>query len=153
MLTKVVICGTFHRDINGLRRLMRELETANCRVLSPISIDFINTGQPVVRSHSEIGVTISELERFHLRAIHETDLIWLHAPEGHVGISGSFELGVAYTLRKPVFCLQKPKDEMLVTQIHTVSSVFEALERLNLFSADEVKEPYQRVCDHVCEVH
>jgi hypothetical protein len=127
---KVVICGSFHRDGAGLKRIFRELEATNCRVLSPLSIIFENISNEIVRTKSELSFTVQELEKFHLRAITEADFVWLHCPGGHVGLSGSFEAGFATALNIPLFSNQSPSDAMLKTQIKLVSSVFDALEQL-----------------------
>lgn len=128
MHRRVVLCGSYHRRPDLLQRIFRELEATGCRVLSPLSIDFVDTDEPIVRAKTEEDFTIDDLERFHLRAMRDADAIWLHAPEGHVGISASFELGYAHALGKPVFTLTAPTDEMLTTRVRVVASVFEALE-------------------------
>src|SRR3712207_2705652 len=110
MLARAVICGSYHRDPDGLQRLFRELESTNCRILSPLSVSFVDTTVPVVRSWHEDEFTIDELERFHLRAIREADLVWLHTPDGHIGLSAAYELGFAAALRKPLFALETPHD-------------------------------------------
>jgi nucleoside 2-deoxyribosyltransferase len=130
MLTNTVICGSYHRDPAGLRRLFRELHTTSCRVLSPLSVDFEDVAAPIVRTGSEQAFAISELEKFHLRAIREADAVWLHIPEGHIGISTAYELGFAAALGKPLFALHQPADEMLASQVNVVGSVFEALDLL-----------------------
>lgn len=128
MLTKVVICGTYHKDPAGLRRIFRELEATGCRILSPIGIDFTNIREEVVITSKEADLDINELEKFHIRAMRDADFIWLHDPEGHVGISSSYELGYANAIGTPVFCFEPPIDEMLATRVHVVRSVFEAIE-------------------------
>lgn len=127
-LRKVVVCGSYHRDHDGLRRLFRELEATGCRVLSPLSVDFYDVSEPVVRTSHEQGFSTGELEKFHLRAIREADLIWIHAPQGHIGTSTAYELGFAAALQKPLFSLHASQDEMLASQILVVRSVFEALD-------------------------
>jgi nucleoside 2-deoxyribosyltransferase len=134
MLPSVVVCGTFHRDWAGLCRLFRELEATGCRVLSPISIDFVNQSIPVVRTEHEQDFTIHELEKFHLRAMRTADFILFHAPEGHIGLSGAYEIGYANALGKPVFSKHLPSDEMLATQVRAVGSVFEILELLQFIA-------------------
>ena len=128
MHPKVVICGTYHRDPAGLRRIFRELEATGCRILSPIAINFQNIHDEVVVTSNEMDLSIDELEKFHIRAIREADFIWLHNPEGHIGISASYELGYANAAGIPVFCFNSPNDEMLATRVHVVNSVFEAIE-------------------------
>lgn len=113
-----------------MARIFRELESHSCRILSPISLEFTDSTEAAVKTAAEQMLSVGELESFHLRAIHDADFIWLHVPLGHVGISGSYELGYAGALGKPVFCKEKPYDAMLQTRVTVVSSVFEVLERL-----------------------
>lgn len=128
MMTRVVICGSYHRQPQKLARLFRELETSNCRILAPLTLNFIDTEEPIVHAESDESLGILDLESFHLRAIREADLILLHAPDGHVGLSGAYEVGYAEAIHKPVFCLEDILDEMLKTRVYRVQSVFEALE-------------------------
>lgn len=130
MHPRVVICGSYHRNPAGLRRLFRELEATGCRILSPLSLDF-DASKAVVRADSEADFTVEELEKYHLRAIREADFIMLHAPEGYVGLSAAFELGYAAASGKPVFCKQPPTDDMLASQVRQVGSVFESLEAIS----------------------
>ncbi|HSX35547.1 MAG TPA: hypothetical protein VLH84_01275 [Patescibacteria group bacterium] len=130
MLHPVVISGAYRRDAPLLKRTFRELETTGCRILSPLSIDFPDPTEPVVRTEHEGGVSTDELERFHLRAIAQSEFMWLHAPDGYVGIMGSHDTGHACALNIPVFCYNALADEMLSTRIQIVPSVFAALEIL-----------------------
>lgn len=128
----VVICGSFHRGHSGLKRLWRELEVTGCRILSPISINFIDESIEIVRAEHENDFTIDELERFHLRALASADFVVVHAPGGQIGLSSSYELGYASALTKPIFSLEEPVDAMLATRVRIVSSVFEMLDWLQL---------------------
>ena len=128
---KVVISGSFRKDPGGMARLFRELETNGCRVLSPLTLDFTNTNTEFVTAKNDESYSVSELERYHLRAIREADFIAVHAPEGYVGTSASFELGYAVALGKPIFSQTAPLDPMLKTQLTTIHSVFEILETIS----------------------
>lgn len=126
-MIKTVVCGTYRRDINGLKNLILELETCGVRVLSPLSVDFTATDSSFKRAQSDENLSIALLEEFHLRAVRESDFVWLHAPEGYVGLSGSFEIGYARAMHIPIFSLQKVTDEMICTQVQLYPSVFQAL--------------------------
>jgi nucleoside 2-deoxyribosyltransferase len=132
MRPKVVLCGSFHRLPQQLKRLFRELETSGCRVLSPISLDFDTAA--FVRAEAEADLSVAEIEKFHLRAIRDADFLMLHAPDGHVGTSASYEMGFASALGKPVFVLESPIDDMLTNRVRVVGSVFEILDQLQLTS-------------------
>lgn len=133
MRPKAVICGSYRRDPAGLRRLFRELEATGCRILSPLSTDFEAVRSGVARLASEQAFSADELEKYHLRAITEADLIWLHAPGGYVGLSGAYELGYAAAIGKKIFCKELPADEMLAGQVAQAPSVFESLEAISFW--------------------
>lgn len=137
MRPRVVICGTYHHDMPLLKRTFRELETAGCRVLSPLSIDFLDTATAIVRTSNDYDLSIDDLEKFHLRALRDADFVWLHCPHGHIGLSAAYELGYSTALRIPTFCFTAPKDEMLATRVYVVSSVFEALEIMRASSSHD----------------
>lgn len=124
---KVTICGSFKRAPEQLADLFLELEVTGCRVLSPLSLNFVNINDDFVKLSSEAALTVAEIEKFHLRAIAESDFIWLHAPGGYVGLSGAFELGFAHALQKPIFTHEIPADNTLKTFTNLAPSVFNVL--------------------------
>jgi nucleoside 2-deoxyribosyltransferase len=127
---RVVLCGSYHQAPEQLQRLFRELEATGCRVLSPVTVNF--NAADFQTTPAEADLTPCEIERFHLRTIRDTDFVMLHAPAGYIGLSAAYELGFASALGKPVFALTEPTDTMLMTRVRVVSSVFEALEQLQL---------------------
>lgn len=135
MRPRVVICGSFHRAPDELRRLFKELEATGCRVLSPLSFDFEHLPAEFVKTQSELDATPREIESLHLRAIKEADFVFLHAPNGYVGISAAFEIGYAEAIGKPVYSKDDLSDEMLKPRIKTANSVFEALEAMAISSS------------------
>lgn len=128
MKPRVVIVGSFHRQLERLARAFRELEACGCRVLSPISIDFSSHTESFVRTPTEYRLSDTEIEKFHLRAILSADFIWLHSPDGYVGTGGAFEIGYADAAGIPAFCTVMPDDPIIGPRVHVISSVFEALE-------------------------
>ncbi|HSX30445.1 MAG TPA: hypothetical protein VLE99_00825 [Candidatus Saccharimonadales bacterium] len=132
MRPKVVIAGTFHRDHAGLTQIFTELERLGCRILYPISIDFLDTTEAVVHTEHDQDISVYDLEFIGLRAIRDVDFIFLHAPNGYVGLSGAFEIGYATAYGKPIFATALPNDEMLASQTTIVGSPAEALNLLQL---------------------
>ena len=124
---KVTVIGTFHRATGQLARLLSELEATGCRILAPLSLNFDEPDAPFVRLESEQRLSVAETEKFHLRAIAESDFLWLHAPEGYIGLSAAFELGFSVAQGKPVYCKQPPADETLRQFVKPMPSVFESL--------------------------
>lgn len=123
-IAKVVISGTFRRNPDSLQKLYDELLGTSCQVLSPRSIEF--DGDVFVRSKGEKTLPIKTIQDNHLAAIREADFMWLHCPEGYVGLSGAFELGYAYAHGIPVFAFMSPTDSMLGEYTRVCSSVYEA---------------------------
>jgi len=134
MRPRVVLCGSFHRKPEVLRRLFHELEVTGCRVLSPLTLNFTDSAEPFVTTAGDTGLSDADIERFHLRAIRDADFVLLHAPDGYVGLSASYEMGFASALGKPVYSFEQPVDGMLAGRTNLTGSVFQILDQLQLTS-------------------
>lgn len=116
---RVVLCGSFRRDPQGLRRAFIRLGERH-EVLSPHGLDFVNPGSEFVRLAHEADDSVDDIEQRHLRAITDADFVWLHAPAGYVGSSASLEIGHAQALGVPVFSDTTPADATLAALVRTV---------------------------------
>jgi len=121
---RVVLSGSFKKDIAGLRLAYNELVTNNCQVLSPHRLEFDDS--EFARDRAEADMTIREIEDHHLLALKQADFLWLHIPDGYFGLSASFEVGYARACGVPVFANQPPTDAMLGEYVQRVPSVFAA---------------------------
>lgn len=122
--TRVVLCGSFHRDRDGLNTAYEELVSTNCQVLSPHTLDFDD--QEFATDKATAQMPARTLEDYHLMSIRQAHFIWLHAPGGYIGTSAAFEVGYALAYHIPVFSKQIISDTNLTNYITTVTSVFEA---------------------------
>lgn len=118
---RVVLCGSFHRDLPALRRTHNEL-ASTFNLVSPSSIDFVDSSADFVRLSHEARESVSEVEQRHLDALASADFVWLCAPEGYVGASAALELGHARALGIPVFTSDVVSDVTLREFIHRVAS-------------------------------
>ena len=50
------------------------------------------------------------IEWLPLNCIRAADLVWLHAPDGYVGLSGALEIGFANAAGVPVYAEEMPSD-------------------------------------------
>jgi NTP pyrophosphatase (non-canonical NTP hydrolase) len=116
----VVVCGSFRREIDLLRTDVVALSRAGCRVLSPVDVDFVLEREGFVYADDDQHLPPLEIERRHLERLRSSDFVWLHAPNGYLGSSGAFELGIASMAGVPVFCREAPSD---VTLRHFVTVV------------------------------
>ena len=130
-LIKATLSGSFHRDPKGLSHDYRELVRNQCQVLSPRSLDFVDSTALFVRHEIEADESSFTIQRHHLQAVALSDFLWVHAPDGYVGLSGAMEIGYAYAHGVTIFSDQPLKDETLKHFVTSVSSVFEAIELLS----------------------
>jgi nucleoside 2-deoxyribosyltransferase len=126
-VTRVVLCGSFRKDQRGLLNAYHELIDTNCQVLSPHSLDFDD--QAFVRDPATLDVPARTLEEYHLMSIRQADFVWLHAPDGYVGLSGAFEIGYAIAHHIPVFTRTPLQDGNLCNYVEILPSVFDAKQR------------------------
>jgi nucleoside 2-deoxyribosyltransferase len=75
---------------------------------------------------------VYEIEKHHLRAISQSDFLWIHAPDGYIGTSTALEIGYALALQTPIFSSVEITDQTLRQFIQTVPSVFSAITSLNI---------------------
>lgn len=123
-VARVVLSGSFRKDVVGIRRAYEELITNNCQVLSPHRLEFDNA--EFVRDTAEVSLSVKSIQDHHLLALKQADFLWLYAPEGYVGTSAAFEVGFASAIGLPIFSSQKIADAMLREYVHCVPSVFAA---------------------------
>jgi NTP pyrophosphatase (non-canonical NTP hydrolase) len=116
----VVISGSFRKDIEGLKRLYERFTDLHCTVLSPTTVDVEKEVEGFVYMRGEEAQSPLQLERRHLDAIDQADFVWLHAPEGYVGLSGSLEIGYATAVGTPVFCDVELQDVTLAPMVKTI---------------------------------
>jgi NTP pyrophosphatase (non-canonical NTP hydrolase) len=134
----VVVSGSFRRGLDALRQDRDALVDADCRILSPIDVDFVADSDGFVVAAHEQNVRPSEIEDAHIAAIRASDFVWFHLPEGYLGPSGAFELGVAASAGVPVFARTLPRDVGLRHLVHVVASPAAAA---NLTRHDDVGDP------------
>lgn len=118
---RAVLCGSFRRDPVGLRETFEALKE-HFQLLAPRSLEFVDPSAPFVRLADEHDESALTVEQRHLEAVSNADFVWLHAPDGYVGLSASMEIGHAHALGIPVFSDAVLSDEMLDGLVRRVSS-------------------------------
>jgi hypothetical protein len=99
----VVISGTYRKDNEELRKTYEEFRDLGCRIISPISVRIASESQGFVFMEGEQSEPAENIELRHLNAIQQAQFMWLHAPEGYVGLSGALEVGFARAVGVPIF--------------------------------------------------
>jgi NTP pyrophosphatase (non-canonical NTP hydrolase) len=116
----VVICGSFRKDTQGLSKLHEQFLDLHYSILSPLNVDIRREEDGFVYMRGEETETPETLERRHLDAIEQADFVWLHAPDGYVGLSASVEIGYATAVGTPIFSVVPPQDPMLKTLVRII---------------------------------
>ena len=129
---RCVLSGSFHRDYPGLERQYRELVANGCQVLSPHRLHFHDTDTAFVVDEAEQTTSFKTLENHHLLSIKQADFLWLHVPDGYIGLSTAMELGFAKALNIPVFSNDRINDQTLREYVSVQPSVFAAIELLQV---------------------
>ena len=105
-----VLCGSYQRGIPSLVGTYERLSAGGMRVLSPSGLDFSVEIDGLVPNVDEAGIGSSAIEWLPLNCIRAADLVWLHAPDGYVGLNGALEIGFANAAGVPVYAEEMPSD-------------------------------------------
>ena len=120
--TSVVLCGTYRKDPEALRRTFESLREAGFSVLSPSNAVIESEDQGFVYMRSESMQTPNQIENRHLDAIQQADFVWFFAPEGYVGPTGALEVGFARASGIPVYTDTILKDLTIKNFVEVVKS-------------------------------
>lgn len=118
----VVLCGSFRRDVAGLRKTFEALHRSYV-LLAPVSTDFFDADVEFVRLRHEIDESVDDIEARHLHAILQVDFVWLFCPDGYVGTSAALEVGYAHAAGVPVLTDREPTDPVLAGMVTLVDDI------------------------------
>lgn len=127
----VVLCGTYRKDVEGLRRSFEQLKDLGFNILSPSNLNITQEKNGFVYMQGEELQTPDRLELKHLDAIERARLVWLHAPDGYVGPTAALELGFARASGIPIFATSEPAEEAFSTFVSVVESPEEVFAKVS----------------------
>jgi hypothetical protein len=105
-----VLCGSYQKGIPSLVRVYEQLSAAGMRVLSPSGLDFVVEIGELVPNEDGAENSPEAIEWLPLNCIRAADLVWLHAPDGFVGLNGALEIGFANAAGVAVYAEEMPND-------------------------------------------
>lgn len=111
----VVISGSYRKHLDEISELKEELEKENTHILSPRYKNPINKGEEFIVFDEEEGMSLLEIERYHLNSIDECDALIVCNPGGYVGASVQMEIGFAFAKNKRIIFTEKPSEKILTT--------------------------------------
>ena len=131
-----VLCGSYQRGIPSLVGAYEKLSAAGMRVLSPSGFDLVAESDGLVTNQHEVGIPPEDIDRLRLDFIRTADLVWLHAPDGFVELSGAMEIGFANAAGVPVYAEEMPSDRALRSLV-TVSPLDHAIAETSTGERDD----------------
>lgn len=130
-IVRCVLSGTYHKDREGLMSAYNELVAYGCQVISPHRLDFDAEETLFVRDVAEQALSEEAIENHHLLSIKQSDFMWVHAPNGYVGLSVALEIGFAIAHNIPVYSYTELSESIFHPFVRVVPSVFRGIESLN----------------------
>lgn len=130
-IMRCVLSGTYHKDRDGLVSLYNELVAYGCQVISPHRLDFEAEETIFVRDIAERELSEESIERHHLIGIKQSDFLWVHAPNGYIGLSTALEIGFAIAHNIPIFSYSELSEPIFKSFVRVVPSVFRGIDSLS----------------------
>ena len=107
----VVVCGSFNKYMNSIKKLSNCLKMNNVSILSPAKTEVVSSESGFVLFHGEkvINECTWPIERKHLIAIEECDAVLICNYDNYIGRSTSTEIGYAIAYGKKIVFLENNK--------------------------------------------
>jgi ADP-ribose pyrophosphatase YjhB (NUDIX family) len=110
---KCVLHGSFQKHFDELKQAREIFEAAGIEVLAPKRSEIVSFESGFARLEGEAAADprLVELQYLqHLRTLGSRGFSYFVNPDGYIGRSASYELGIAQATNVPVFCLRRLKD-------------------------------------------
>jgi hypothetical protein len=129
-MVKATVSGSFHRHMDAISTAVYELVAHNVRVLSPADPRVVAAQGEFLFVASDRVRSVRLVQDRHLDCIRAADFLWLVCPDGYVGQSASMEIGFAAGAGVPIFSANMPVDLTLREYVTIVTSLREAINRV-----------------------
>jgi nucleoside 2-deoxyribosyltransferase len=105
----VAICGSYHRHLKKMDKLIKECKKLGIEVLIPKYAVKKSSTNGFVYLKGEVG-TPKQLQEKNFDAIARSTFILVVNTKGYIGQSTSMEIGFAIAKGIPIFCTEMPED-------------------------------------------
>ncbi len=105
----VSICGSYHRHLKKMHKLIKECKKLGIEVLIPRYAIKKSSTNGFVYLKGEVG-TPKQLQEKNFDAIARSTFILVVNTNGYIGASTSMEIGFAIAKGIPIFCTDTPED-------------------------------------------
>lgn len=113
MKFRVIIHGSFGRYFDDIRAASKVFKSAGIKILAPESLEIaaIKSSFLLLENEEELDPRYVELRYLHnLQKLGSGGFSYFVNPNGYIGKSAAFELGIALSLGVPCYFSHKPKD-------------------------------------------
>jgi hypothetical protein len=124
---KATVSGSFHQAMSAIESAVVELGELDVQVLSPADPRVVDAVGAFYFVGSDLVRSVKLVQDRHLAAIDTSDLLWLCAPNGYLGLSAAMEIGYAVRAGTPVFASELPTDLTLREYVTVVPQIRMAL--------------------------
>jgi nucleoside 2-deoxyribosyltransferase len=105
----VAICGSYHRHLKKMHKLIKECQQLGIEVLIPKHPVKKSSLNGFVYLKGEVG-TPKQLQEKNFDAIARSSFVLIVNTKGYIGPSTSMEIGYAIAKGVPIFCTDPPED-------------------------------------------
>jgi len=131
MSFSVSIIGSFRQNYDAVIQVAEEFESLGVTVSSPAVSRIINPGAGFVRFETDSPWLPDQLiQAAALRRILSSDLVYVVAPGGYVGITTCYELGRVQECRIPTYFSAAPRDLPIAVPPESVVGVRDLVRRV-----------------------
>lgn len=110
-IMKISIIGSFRKYYTQIKDIIDKFEKSGIEVLSPKSSEITHSVEDfVIFKSDDKRLLPSEIQTETLNRILKSDMVYVYDPDGYVGRTTCYEIGVIRTTTIPIFFLEKPKD-------------------------------------------
>jgi hypothetical protein len=117
------VSGSFRQHMTAVQDAVYALSDRGVRVLSPSDPRVVDQIADFLFVASDRLRAVKPVQSRHLAAIAASDLLWVVAPGGYLGLSAAMEVGYAVAVGTPVFSTEYPKDLTLQQYVELVPSM------------------------------
>ena len=136
MKLKATISGSFQKFLRKIKQVIDEFEKNEIEILSP-KLSNVKSSENSFIIFAHENRLPKDLEINHLKAIEQSDFLYIVNPQGYIGNSCAMEIGFALAHDIPIFTLEKPKD--------LIFSLFTQTER----SINRIKPNIQKIQNEI----
>ena len=138
---KISIIGSFRKYYKEITELILMFNKNNIKVLSPKLSKITHSIEDfVIFATDDQSLTPAQIQTDTLNKILKSDIVYVYNPNGYIGRTTCFEIGVLRTTTIPLYFLEKPKDlpinideNSIISPSKLIYSILNKMQNVELF--------------------